>query len=274
MVAECRAASGAKPTVRPLEFCGMTMRSAFLNAGGIGVFLGLLGLWELITRLGLVSPVFLPSVGDTFGALLEQARDGSLVRAVMGTGGRMLLGFGLAALVGCSVGLLIGLSSQARAYIEPSLEFLRPLPASAVIPVAILLLGLTKAMIISVIVFGSLWPALLATIQGIKSVEPRLFEMARTMELPHRTVIASIVLPGALPDIFSGLRLALTVSLILAVVTEMMSAETGLGATILYAARSFRSPELFAGVITLGAIGFSINAMMEVAQRHLLRWRT
>jgi ABC-type nitrate/sulfonate/bicarbonate transport system permease component len=89
----------------------MTMRSAFLNAGGIGVFLGLLCFWELITRFGLVSPVFLPSVGDTFGALLEQAKDGSLVRAVMGTGGRMLLGFGLAALVGCSVGLLIGLSS-------------------------------------------------------------------------------------------------------------------------------------------------------------------
>ena len=89
-----------------------------------------------------VSPVFLPSVGDTFGALLEQAEDGSLASAVMGTGGRMLLGFGFAALVGCGVGLLIGLSPRARAYIEPSLEFLRPLPASAVIPVAILLLGL------------------------------------------------------------------------------------------------------------------------------------
>ncbi len=252
----------------------MTMRAAFQNAGGVGVLLAILGLWTLITRLGLVSPVFLPSVGDTFGALLEQAEDGSLARAVMGTGGRMLLGFAFASLVGCGVGLLIGLSPRARAYIEPSLEFLRPLPASAVIPVLILLLGLTKTMIISVIVFGSLWPTLLATIQGIKSVEPRLFEMARTMELPHRTVIASIVLPSALPDIFAGLRLALTVSLILAVVTEMMSAETGLGATILYAARSFRSPELFAGVLTLGAIGFGINAVMEIAQRRLLRWRT
>ena len=243
------------------------------NAGGIGVLLAIFGLWAVITRFGWVSPVFLPSVGDTFGALLEQAEDGSLARAVIGTGGRMLLGFGFAALVGCSVGLLIGLSPRARAYIEPSLEFLRPLPASAVIPVAILLLGLTKTMIISVIVFGSLWPTLLATIQGIKSVEPRLFEMARTMELPHWTVIRSIILPSALPDIFAGLRLALTVSLILAVVTEMMSAEAGLGATILLAARSFRSPELFAGVLTLGAIGFVINAVMEFAQRHLLRWR-
>ena len=217
------------------------------NVGGIAVLLALFGLWAVITRFGWVSPVFLPSVGDTFGALLEQAEDGSLASAVMGTGGRMRLGFGFAALVGCGVGLLIGLSPQARSYIEPSLEFLRPLPASAVIPVAILLLGLTKTMSISVIVFGSLWPTLLATIQGIKSVEPRLFEMARTMELPHWTVIRSIILPSALPDIFAGLRLALTVSLILAVVTEMMSAQAGLGATILLPARSFRSPELFAG---------------------------
>jgi sulfonate transport system permease protein len=271
MVAERGAASGAKPAIRPLEYCGM--KGLLQNAGGIGVLVALFGLWAVVTKFGLVSPVFLPGVGDTFSALLEQAEDGSLARAVMGTGGRMLVGFGFAALVGCSLGLLIGLSPRARAYIEPSLEFLRPLPASAIIPVAILLLGLTKTMIISVIVFGSLWPTLLATIQGIKSVEPRLFEMARTMELPHWTVIRSIILPSALPDIFAGLRLALTVSLILAVVTEMMSAEAGLGATILLAARSFRSPELFAGVLTLGAIGFAINAVMEFAQRHLLRWR-
>jgi sulfonate transport system permease protein len=92
------------------------------------------------------------------------------------------------------------------------------------------------------------------------------------MELPHWTVIRSIILPSAL-DIFAGLRLALTVSSILAVVTEMMSAEAGLGATILLAARSFRSPELFAGVLTLGAIGFGIDAVMEFAQRRLVRWR-
>ena len=93
----------------------MTMRSVVQNTGGIAVFLLILGLWDLVTRFGLVSPVFLPRVGDTFGALLEQAEDGSLAGAVIGTGGRMLLGFGFAALVGCSVGLLIGLSPRARA---------------------------------------------------------------------------------------------------------------------------------------------------------------
>jgi sulfonate transport system permease protein len=256
-----------------MELGGMTMGRISETLGGIAVVLALLGLWSLVTAFGLVSPVFLPPVGDILRALVDLAEDGSLARAVIGTGGRMLLGFGLASLVGCGLGLFTGLSLRARAYVEPSLEFLRPLPASAIIPVAVMFLGLTKTMIFSVIVFGSLWPILLATIQGIRSVEPRLFEMARTMELSHRTVIVSIVLPGALPDIFAGLRLAMTVSLILAVVTEMMSGESGLGATILQAARSFRSPELFAGVFMLGAIGFCTSTAMEVAQRYLLRWR-
>lgn len=251
----------------------MIVRRILENLGGIAVVVALLGLWTLVTRWQLVSPVFLPRIGDILDALIELFEDGSLGRAVIGTASRMLLGFAMASLVGCCLGLAIGLSPAARAYVEPSLEFLRPLPASAIIPVAVMFLGLSKAMIFAVIVFGSLWPTLLATVQGIKSAEPRLFEMARTMELPRRTVIASIVLPAALPDIFAGLRLAMTVSLILAVVTEMMSAEPGLGATILQSARSFRSPELFAGVFMLGAIGFTTNLVMEAIQRRLLRWR-
>jgi sulfonate transport system permease protein len=251
----------------------MKRQRVIIAIGSIVVLLFILILWQLISVSGVVSPVFLPPVDRTLLALLAIAEDGSLFRAILGTTTRMLVGFMLATLIGCGLGLMIGLSPRIRAYVEPSLEFLRPLPATAVIPVAILLLGLTKTMIISVIVFGSLWPTLLATIQGIKSVEPRLFEMARTMELSQRDIITSIVLPSALPDIFAGLRLGLTVSLILAVVTEMLSAEEGLGANILLAARSFNSPDLFAGVVTLGALGFTINMVMEAVQRHLVRWQ-
>ena len=251
----------------------MNARGALLDAGSFAVLLVLLGVWQLISISGLVSPVFLPPLDRTALALLASAEDGSLIAAVLGTTGRMLLGFMCATVVGCGLGLMIGLSPRIRAYVEPTLEFLRPLPASAVIPVAILLLGLTKTMIIFVIAFGSLWPALLATIQGIKSVEPRLFEMARTMELSQREIISAIVLPSALPDIFAGLRLGLMVSLILVVITEMLSAEAGFGANILLAARSFNSPDLFAGVITLGALGFVINTIMESVQRYLVRWQ-
>lgn len=251
----------------------MTTRAFLLNIGSVVVLLLFLVLWQLASVTDLVSRIFLPPVTDALSALWHQVEDGSLFQAILGTTGRMLVGFAFAVIVGCGFGLLIGLSPTVRAYIEPSLEFLRPLPASAIIPVAILALGLTKTMIIFVIAFGSLWPILLATIQGVKSVEPRLFEMARTMELSSREVITSIVLPSAVPDIFAGVRLGLTVSLILAVITEMMSAEVGLGANILHAARSFNSPDLFAGVIALGLLGLVINTLMEMAQRHLTRWQ-
>lgn len=251
----------------------MTKTSRLPALGSIVVLFGLIGIWELTALSGLLSPVFLPPVENTLAALGGLASDGTLWAAILGTTGRMLVGFAFATLVGCGLGILIGLSPGARAYIEPSLEFLRPLPASAIIPAAILMLGLTKTMIIVVIAFGSLWPTLLATVQGIKSVEPRLFDMARTMELSRRDVILGIVLPSALPDIFAGVRLGLTVSLILAVVTEMMSAEPGLGSIILQAARSFNSSDLFAGVIVLGGLGFVINVVMEEAQRRLMAWQ-
>ncbi|HEY8335065.1 MAG TPA: ABC transporter permease [Tardiphaga sp.] len=252
----------------------MTHRMRLPDIGSLVILAGLLGIWEITALSGWISPVFLPPIEKAVAALFDLASDGTLLRAIVGTTFRMLIGFAFATLVGCGLGILIGLSPRARAYIEPSLEFLRPLPASAIIPVAILMLGLTKTMIIFVIAFGSLWPTLLATIQGIKSVEPRLFEMARTMELSQRDVIRTIVLPSALPDIFAGLRLGLTVSLILAVVTEMMSAEPGLGSIILQAARSFNSSDLFAGVMVLGALGFVINALMEQGQRRLMRWKS
>jgi len=251
----------------------MIKTSRLPDSGSILVLLCVIGVWELTALSGLLSPVFLPPVENALAALAALAGDGTLWIAIIGTTGRMLVGFAVATLVGCSLGILIGLSPHARAYVEPSLEFLRPLPASAVIPAAILMLGLTKTMIIVVIAFGSLWPTLLATVQGIKSVEPRLFEMARTMELSRREVIQTIVLPSALPDIFAGVRLGLTVSLILAVVTEMMSAEPGLGSIILQAARSFNSADLFAGVIVLGGLGFAINMAMEEVQRRLMGWQ-
>ena len=251
----------------------MNRPSRLPDFGSIVVLLGVILIWELTALSGLLSPVFLPPVEIALAALGALAGDGTLWTAIIGTTGRMLVGFAFATLVGCSLGIVIGLSPGARAYIEPSLEFLRPLPASAIIPAAILMLGLTKTMIIVVITFGSLWPTLLATVQGIKSVEPRLLEMAQTMELSRREVILSIVLPSALPDIFAGVRLGLTVSLILAVVTEMMSAEPGLGSIILQAARSFNSADLFAGVIVLGGLGFVINMVMEEAQRRLMAWQ-
>ncbi len=179
----------------------------------------------------------------------------NLAAKLAGTIEHMLEGWLLASVAGIALGALIGSSRFMRAYVGPTLEFLRPLPASAVIPLAIALFGFSPAMALGVIAFGAIWPMLLSTVHGFAAVEPRLYEVARALHLSRWQVIAKIALPSAMPDILSGLRLGLTVALILAVVCEMIAGLDGLGQWVLLAARAYRSADLFAGVILLGAIG-------------------
>jgi len=114
---------------------------------------------------------------------------------------------------------------------------------------------------------------LLASVHGFASVEPRLLEVAALLRLSRRQVLARIAIPAALPDILAGARVSLAIALILAVVTEMQSSQPGIGQNILLAQRSFRSPELYAGLVTLGIIGYLINQALGAVERSLLRWR-
>lgn len=237
------------------------------------VTLGLLGLWWLVTRQEWVSAIFLPGPQATWGALREGLLQGELLRLTLGTVERMAYGWALASAIGIALGALIGISPALRAWLQPMLELIRPLPASAVVPVAIALIGLSHAMVLIVIAFGAVWPVLLATVHGFASIEPRLHEVSRVLRLSPLAFIFKIGLPNALPDALAGMRISLTVSLILAIVGEMLASQEGLGQAILLAARSFRSAELFAGVALLGLIGFVSNALLSWAEHRVLRWK-
>jgi sulfonate transport system permease protein len=251
----------------------MRRSGPLLWALSVAVALALVGLWQLAADAGLVSPVFFPSPERSFAALWDQMQEGEFWAGFAETVRRIVLGFALASLIGVAVGSVIGLSASLREYVEPTLELIRPLPASAVIPVFVLMLGLNERMMIAVIAFASLWPVLLATVHGFKTVEPRLTEVARLLQLSRLELIFKIALPNAMPDIFAGLRLAMTISLILAVVTEMLSGMNGLGHNIITAARSFRAADLYAGIIVLGALGYLTNVVLEGVERYVLRWR-
>lgn len=239
----------------------------------LGVAAGLLLLWGWIAQRAWISPVFLPSPLQTLDALVLGLREGELLEQTQATLLRMLYGWLIASALGVVVGALIGLSATARSWLLPSLELLRPLPATALLPVGIALLGLTPGMLLAVIAFGAAWPVLLATAQGVASVEPRLQEVARLLAIGRARFVLAFVLPHALPDILSGMRLSLTASLIVGVVGEMLTAQEGLGTTVLYAARAFRSPELYAGVVILGVIGTLGNLLLQGAEARLLPWR-
>jgi sulfonate transport system permease protein len=249
-------------------------RSALLWRGAsLLVGAGVILLWQWVADRRLVSPVFLPGPDRAWAALVRGLSTGDLGVKLAGTVERMLWGWLIASLVGIVLGAAIGASPRLRAYVAPMLEFLRPLPASAIIPVAIALMGLSEAMVLTVIAFGSLWPVLLATVHGFAAVEPRLYEVARVLGLSRAATIFKIALPSASPDILAGMRLGITVALILTVVGEMLAGRDGVGHWILLAARSFRAPDLYAGVILLGVLGYASALLLALAERHLLAWR-
>lgn len=242
-------------------------------AASLALLASLLGLWWLAAHGQWVNRAFLPTPEATLQQLAEGLAGGELDAQTAATVGRMLGGWGLASLLGVALGALIGSSATARERMQPMLEFLRPLPASAVLPLAIALFGLSSGMVLAVVAFGAMWPVLLATLHGFASVHERLREVAAALQLSRIDFAFKLGLPQALPDILAGLRLSMTVSLIVSVVGEMIASQPGLGQAILLAARSFQASELYAGVLLLGAIGFASNAALALAEARLLRWQ-
>jgi sulfonate transport system permease protein len=245
----------------------------YWRVASFAVAAGFVGLWQMAANLRLVSPVFLPGPDRAWASLVRGFAGGDLWGKLLGTLEHMVYGWFVASIAGIALGALIGSSRIMRSYVAPSLEFLRPLPVSAIIPVAIAIFGLTQSMALFVIAFGAIWPMLLATIHGFAAVEPRLYEVARSLQLSRAAVMFKIALPSASPDILSGMRLSLTVALILSVVCEILAGLDGLGQWVLLSARSFRSADLFAGVILLGVIGYVTAFMMSAVERRLLIWR-
>lgn len=230
-------------------------------------------LWDLICRFGGISPVFLPSPHRVWQSLERGFSNGVLITQVFSTLYRMLLGWGIAVVAGIAIGVPLGLSARARQYVDPLLELLRPLPASAIVPVAVSILGLSDGMVLAVIIFGSLWPMLLNTVHGVSTIEPRLVEVRRILGLSRFQFIKSIAIPNAIPGVLAGMKLSLSIALILTVVGEMLSSRPGLGQGILLASRSFQTADLFAGLVCLGLIGYVTATVLSAIEKRVLFYR-
>jgi ABC-type nitrate/sulfonate/bicarbonate transport system permease component len=252
----------------------MTLRRQILwTAGSVGVTCLLVLGWQLVADFSGIPPVFLPGPDRAWNAMVSGFSSGELLPLTEATVQRMIYGWVLASLAGIVIGAIIGSSKIAREYVAPMLELVRPVPVSAFMPVVIAIIGLSGGMILIVIALGAIWPVLLATVYGVSSVEPRLLEVSRTLRLNRMQTLWKIALPNSMPDILAGMRIGLTVSLVLAVIGEMLTSENGLGFHVLVAARAFRSADLFAGVILLGLIGLVSNVAVQEIERYLLRWK-
>ena len=147
------------------------------------------------------------------------------------------------------------------------------MPPAAVIPIAIAIFGLSPEMSLVVVIFGAIWPALLATVHGFSSVEPRLKEVGQALAMSPLALIWKIALPNATPDIIAGMRLSLVVSLVLVVITDMITGQPGLGSLVVLASRTFDMAGLFAGLVLLSLIGLISNAAIVAVERRLLAYQ-
>jgi ABC-type nitrate/sulfonate/bicarbonate transport system permease component len=185
---------------------------------------------------------------------------------------RLFAGYLLAAVLGIAAGVAIGLNRRLRATVEPVLEFFRAVPPPVLVPVIMLFAGIGDGMKVIVIVFGCVWPILLNTVEGVRAVDGVVLETARSYGVHGTARITHVVLPSASPQIAAGLRQALSIAIILMVISEMFAASNGLGFTIVQFQRSFAIPEMWSGILLLGLLGFVLSLLFRLAERRALRW--
>ncbi|MGW1535586.1 ABC transporter permease [Streptomyces aureus] len=185
---------------------------------------------------------------------------------------RLLAGYALAAVAGVGLGTVVGSYRRVRAVCEPVLEFLRAVPPPVLIPVIMLFAGIGDTMKIVVIASGCVWPVLLNTIEGVRAVDSVMSETARSYGVTGAARIRSVVLPSASPQIFAGLRQALSVGIILMVISEMFAASNGLGFTIVQFQRGFAIPDMWTGILVLGLLGFVLSVVFRLVERRVLGW--
>lgn len=185
---------------------------------------------------------------------------------------RLSLGYLLCVLIGVGLGLLLGAVRWIQQAVQPFAEFLRALPAVALIPFALLVFGTGDAAKVFVIVVGSVWPILLNTVDGVRGVDPGMLEMARAYHVGRWPRIREVVLPAALPRVVAGMRTSLSIAIILMVVSEMVASSNGVGYFVLSSQRRFAIADMWTGIIVLGIIGYLANVLFVQLERRVLRW--
>ncbi|WP_345604420.1 ABC transporter permease [Pseudonocardia adelaidensis] len=185
---------------------------------------------------------------------------------------RLGAGFAIAVAVSIPLGTALGLSTGARRVTEPIVEFVRAIPPPALLPFAILVLGVGDAMKVFVIALVGLWPILLNTIDGVRGVDHTMLETARVYGVRGPERLRRVIWPAALPQIFAGMRTSLSLALILMVISEMVASTSGIGYFILQSERSFDIPEMWSGIVLLGLLGYLLNAAFALVERRVLRW--
>jgi ABC-type nitrate/sulfonate/bicarbonate transport system permease component len=237
---------------------------------GLVVFAAAIGIWEALARSGDSFLVPTPSaVAESAWHVWPTPEYLDHVEASLS---RFAAGYAIGASIGVAFGVSMGSSRRVRQALEPLVELLRATPAIALVPALIVIFGIGDRMRIAVIAFGVVFPVLVNSMDGVRAASPELRETASLLRVGRAERILRVELPAALPSIFAGLRVAVSIGLVMVVVSEFVGGGDGLGHFIDVERSQFNVPEMYAGILFLGLLGFVLNGVFVLVERRALSW--
>jgi len=238
---------------------------------------GLLGLWLAASELGWVRPLFLPSPLDVLQQLAHIADNGFAGASLAAHTGwslfRVFGAFALAVVSAIPLGLLMGLNPVVRGLADPLIEFYRPLPPLAYLPLIIIWLGIDEVSKLTLIYLAMFAPLVLSARAGVRSVLPEQLHVAQSLGAGRRQQLLHIILPAALPEILTGMRIAIGFGWTTLVAAEMVAAQSGLGYMVLNASEFLNTDIVILGIVLIGAIALAFDYLMRLIERKLVPWK-
>jgi len=219
------------------------------------------------------NPLFLPAPWVVIGALLDLARKGQLWVHVAATLERVAVGFSAGAVLALALGLLAGQVRAVRNVVEPVVELLRPIPPLAMLPLFIVWVGIGEGSKVGFITYATFFPMFVTTVHGVAQIDGRLLRAAQSLGARPRHLFFRVILPAALPDVLTGLRLGVALSFFVIVISEFVGAENGLGYLINDGRNFFLVPQMLGAALLLGLLGYAGNGLVRVLERRVLRWQ-
>lgn len=241
---------------------------------GIAGILGFLLSWELIPRLGLLEARFLPPASEVLAALAVDVQLTAFWGAVGETLVAWFIGLAGAVLLAVVAGFVVGSSQFLRRFTNSTVEFLRPIPSVALIPLAVLLFGVKIESSLMLIIYASFWQIFIQVLYGVADVDNVAMQTARSYGLKTAARVRHVVFPTALPYLMTGIRLAASVALILAITAELVIGSPGLGREIALAQSGGAISGMYALILATGLIGVLINLLMRFIERKTLSWHS
>lgn len=215
---------------------------------------------------------YFPPLSKILGVFPDTWFGPRMVDDVLPSLGRLAIGYFAALLLGVGLGMLIGQNPKLRAVVEPLLEFLRAIPPPVLVPILMLMAGIGNTMKILVIISGCVWPVLLNTVEGVRATDEVLTDTCRSYRIRGGLRVWHLVVRSASPQIVAGARQALSIGIILMVISEMFAASSGIGFTVIQFKDGFRIPQMWSGVILLGLLGVLLAVLFRFAERRILGW--